>query len=142
MLSGEGSENGEKTTIGTISKKATFHVEQGCSTLFSVNFFAAVLHDCNVKLQETFWLHVFWRKCRTLIFNLVSASISHFVTVATNFSCCSSSKKCLLCFFISRSSSLSLFFSLSFAGLSPPFSFSLSLYSKSVNMTINLCLTL
>ena len=129
MPSGECNENGEKTTIGSISKKATFHVEQGCSTLFFVNFFAAVLHDYNVKLQETFWLHVFWRKCRTLIFNLVSASISHFVTAATNFSCCSSSKKCLLCFFISRSSSLSPFFSppaLSFAGLSPTFSFSLS----------------
>ena len=123
MLSGEGNENGEKTTIGSISKKATFHVEQGCSAL---HFFAAVLHDYNVKLQETFWLHVFWRKCRTLIFNLVPASISHFLIAATNFSCCSSSKKCLLCFFISRSSSLSPFFSLSFAGLSPPFSFSLS----------------
>ena len=123
MLSGEGNENGEKTTIGSISKKATFHVEQGCSAL---NFFAAVLHDYNVKLQETFWLHVFWRKCRTLIFNLVSASISHFLTAATNFSCCSSSKKCLLSFFLSRSSSLSPFFSLSFAGLSPPFSLSLS----------------
>ena len=126
MLSGEGSENGEKTTIGPISKTATFHVEQGCSTLFSVNFFVVVLHDQNVKLQETSWLHVLWRKCRTLIFNLVSASISHFLTAATNFSCCSSSKKCLLSFFLSRSSSLSPFFSLNFAGLSPPFSFSLS----------------
>ena len=129
MLSGEGNENGEKKTIGSISKKATFHVESGCSSLFFVNFFAAVLHDYNVKLQETFWLHVFWRKCRTLIFNLVPASFSHFLTAATNFSCCSSSKKCLLCFFISRSSSLSPFFSppaLSFAGLSPTFSFSLS----------------
>ena len=98
MLSGEGSENGEKTTIGPISKTATFHVEQGCSTLFSVNFFVVVLHDQNVKLQETSWLHVLWRKCRTLIFNLVPASISHFLTAATNFSCYSSSKKCLLCF--------------------------------------------
>ena len=35
-------------------------------------------------------------------------------------------KKCLLRFFISRSKSLSLFFSLSFAGLLPTFSFSLS----------------
>ena len=29
---------------------------------------------------------------------LVAASISHFVTAATKFSCCSSNKKCLLCF--------------------------------------------
>ena len=34
-------------------------------------------------------------------------------------------KKCLLCFFISRSRSLSPFYSLSFAGLPPTFSFSL-----------------
>ena len=27
MLSGEGNENGEKTTIGLISKKATLHVQ-------------------------------------------------------------------------------------------------------------------
>ena len=27
MLSGEGNENGEKTTIGLINKKATFHVQ-------------------------------------------------------------------------------------------------------------------
>ena len=27
MLSGEGNENGEKTTIGPISKKATLHVQ-------------------------------------------------------------------------------------------------------------------
>ena len=118
-------------------------MEQGCSTRFSVNFFVVVLHDYNVKLQETFGLHVFWRKCRTLIFNLVPASISHFLIAATNFSCCSSSKKCLLFFFLSRSSSLSPFFSLSFAGLSPPFSFSLS-FSFSIFEICehdNLCLT-
>ena len=57
---------------------------------------------------------------------LVAASISHFVTAATKFSSCSSNKKCLLRFFISRSKSLSPFFSLSFAGLPPTFSFSLS----------------
>ena len=55
-------------------------------------------------------------------------------------------------FFISRSSSLSLFSPLSFDGLPPTFSFSLyfsfffffclSLYSKIVNMTINLSLIL
>ena len=28
MLSGEGNENGEKTTIGLISKKATLHVQR------------------------------------------------------------------------------------------------------------------
>ena len=56
MLSGEGNVNGEKTTIGLISKKATLHVQH----TFFVHFFAFVLHDYNVKLPETLW-----RKCRT-----------------------------------------------------------------------------
>ena len=57
---------------------------------------------------------------------LVAASISHFVIAAAKFSCCSYNKKRLLCFFISRCRFLSPFFSLSFAGLPPTFSFSLS----------------
>ena len=48
MLSGEGNENGEKTTIGLISKKETLHVQH---TSF-VHFFAVVLHDYNVKLPS------------------------------------------------------------------------------------------
>ena len=62
MLSSEGNENGEKkkTTIGLISKKATLDVQH---TLF-VHFFAVVLHDYNVKLPETSWLHVLCGKCR------------------------------------------------------------------------------
>ena len=59
-------------------------------------------------------------------FALVAASISHFVTAATKFSCCSSNKKMSPLFFISRSRSPSPFFSLSFAGLPPTFSFPLS----------------
>ena len=130
MLSGEGNENGEKTTIGLISKKTTLHVQH----TFFVHFFAVVLHYYNVKLPETFS----WRKCRTcsrslffftaahFLLALVAASISHFVTAATKFSCCSSNKKMSPLFFISRSRSLSPFFSLSFAGLPPTFSFSLS----------------
>ena len=61
MLSGEGKEDGEKTTIGLISKKSNF----GRAAHFFVHFFAVVLHDYNVKLPETSWLHVLWRKCRT-----------------------------------------------------------------------------
>ena len=92
-----------------------------------------------MKLPETSWLHVLWRKCRTCsrstFFSLpahfhlalVATGISHFVTVATKFSCCSSNKKNMSSvFFISRSRPLSPFFSLSFAGLPPTFSFSLS----------------
>ena len=61
MLSGEGNENGEKTTIGLINKKTTLHVQY---TVF-VHFITVVLHDHNVKLPKTSQLHVLWRKCRT-----------------------------------------------------------------------------
>ena len=64
MLSGKGNENGDKTTIGLISKKATLHVYT-----FFVHFFAAVLHDYNVKLQETSLLHVLWRKFRASLYS-------------------------------------------------------------------------
>ena len=60
-----------------------------------------------MKHPENF-LNVLWRKCRTcswslffslpLIFNVVAASTSHFLTTATKFSCYYSNKKCLLCF--------------------------------------------
>ena len=89
--------NGEKTTIGLISKKATLHVQH---TILSgadfVYFFAVVLHN-NVKLPETSWLHVLWRNCRMcsvhfffffslpLIFTFVAASFSCFPTAATKF---------------------------------------------------------
>jgi len=49
MLSGEGNENGEKTTIGLISKKTTLHVQH----TFFVHFFAVALNDHYVKLPET-----------------------------------------------------------------------------------------
>ena len=48
MLSGEGNENGEKTTIGLIIQKSKFaraaHFE---------HFFVIVLHDYKVKFPET-----------------------------------------------------------------------------------------
>ena len=137
MLSGEGNENCEKTTIDLISKKTTLHVQH----TFLVHFFAAVLHDY-VKRPETSWLHVLWRKCRTcscslfsllLIFYSVGASISHFLTASTN-SCCSSPLPLLL--------SIALFL----FGLRWPVAFfrlffsvfPLSLYSRFVGMPINI----
>ena len=45
MLSGEGNENGEETTICPISKKATLHVQH----TFCVHFFAA---RCFSRLQR------------------------------------------------------------------------------------------
>ena len=67
MLSGEGNEKGENTTIGPISRKSNFFYK--CSTgTFYVHFFVVVLHDYNVKLPETSPLHDLWRKCRTIFF--------------------------------------------------------------------------
>ena len=132
MLSGEGNENGEKTTIGLISKKATLQVA-------TAHFFCTFLCSCFAQLQressrnflvtrileEISYVFSFtFFHCHSFHLALVAASISHVVTTATKFSYCSSNKKCLLCFvlfcfFIARSRSLSPFFSLSFAGLPP-----------------------
>ena len=80
-----------------------------------------------------------------LIFTLVAPSISHFLTGTTKFSCCSSSKKCLLCFL-----SLALVLCRPFSRWASPvcrllsliLCLSLSLYSKFVDMTVNLSLIL
>ena len=157
MLRGDGNENGEKTTIGPISKKVTLHVQN----TFFVHFLVVVLHDYNLTLSETSWLHVLRKKGRTCSFSLsltshfsfplsLLASISHFLIAATKFHVVTP-KKCFVCFFPLaialflvelRFASLvcrptfSFFFSLSLS-LSP-----LSLYSKFVDMTINLSLIL
>ena len=109
----------------TTSLKKTLHVQH----TFFVHFFAVVWHDYNVKRPETSWLHVLWKKCRTcscwlffslsLIFTLVAANISHFLTAATKFLVVPPTKNVSFVFSIP----LKLFFSLSFAGLSPYFLF-------------------
>ena len=118
---------------------------------FFVHFFTVVLHDYNVKLPETSQLHVFFVHfffSLSLIFTLHWWPLAFLILSPPlqNFHVVLSTKKCLLCFFISRSKSLSPFFSLSFAGLPPTFSLflcvSLALYSKFVDMTINLSLIL
>ena len=54
--SGEGKENGKKTTIGLISKnKKNF----APAAHFFVHLFAVVLHDNKVKRPETPWLHFY-----------------------------------------------------------------------------------
>ena len=115
MLSGEGSENSEKTTIGLVSKKTTLHLQHTCF----VHFFGVVLHDYNVELPETSWLHVLWRKCRTSscsfffhcrIFSPWWPLTFIFPPPLQKFSCCSSDKKKSLLSFISRFRSLSLLF--------------------------------
>ena len=139
MPNGEGSA-GEwwKTTIGLISKKSNF--------ARAAHFFCTFLCRCFARLQRetsrNFLVTRFmdWNVVRFLVhffftaahfhLALVAASISHFVTTATKLSCCSSKEKIPPLFFISRSRYLSPFISLSFAGLPPTFSFSLSFSSS------------
>ena len=134
MLSGEGNENGEKTT-----KKKLLDVQH--------TFFCTFLCRCFTRLQretsrnflvtrfieEISYLFLFTLFFSLpLIFTLVAASISHFLRckIFTFFF----HKKLSPLFFISLSSSLSCFLSFSFDGLSPPFSFSLS-FSFSIFQT-------
>ena len=131
MLSGEGSAGERcKTTIGLISKKATLHVQHTffctflcCQCETSINFLVTLLME---EMSYVFSFTCF--HCRSFLpcIWLVAVGISHFVTAATKFSSCSSNKKMSLLFLTCRSRSLSPFFSLSFAGLTPTFSFSLS----------------
>ena len=126
----------EKTAIGLISKK------QFCT---AAHFFCTFICRCFARLQRktsrnflvtrfmaemshVFLFNIFFFHCRSIIFTLVAASTSHFLTATTKFSCFSSNKKILSFAFLSRASSLSLSFSLSFAGLSPTLSLSLSLH--------------
>ena len=153
MLSGEGNENGEKTTIGLISKKATLHVQH----TFFVHFFAVVLHDYNVKLPETSLLLVFWRKGRTSVsftfFSLLLIFTLHWWPLAflilspplQNFHVVLPTKKCLLCFLslaLDLCRPFSRWASLACRLLSLFLCLSLALYSKFVDMTINLSLIL
>ena len=152
MLSGEGNagERWKTKQLVLLAKEQLCT----CSTLYCT-FLCRCLarlgpHDYNVKLPETsleeMFLFTFFH-CRSFspCIWLVAASISHFVTAATRFSCCSSSIKCLLCFLslaqdlcrpFSRSASLA------FCLLSLFLCLSLALYSRFVDMTINLNLIL
>ena len=97
----------KKITIGLISKKATLHVQH---TLF-VHFFAVVLHDYNVKLPETFLLHVFWGKCRTcsrsLFFSLPLIFTLHWCRY--HFSFCHRCYKVFMLFFHQKNISFVFF---------------------------------
>ena len=128
-----GNENGKKTTIGLISKKTTLHVQHTFLyiSVFAV-FFARLQRETSRNFQVTrlmkemsyvFLFTIFfsffycrsispWWPLAFLIF-WSPLQIFHLVLPTKN----------VLLFYIFRSSSLSLFFSSSFAGLSPAFSF-------------------
>ena len=116
---------------------------------FFVHFFAVVLHDYNAKLPETF----LWRKCRTcslsiffslpLIFSLHWWPLAFLILLPPlqNFMLFFQPKKCLLCFLSLALDLCRPFFrwvSLACRLLSLFLLFSLTLYSKFVDVTINL----
>ena len=149
MLSGEGNAGDRrKTTIGLNSKKNNNNNFPHAAHFFFFHFLGVVLHDYNAKLPETVFL---WGKCRTcyrsLFFTaahfhltLVAASISHSVVPATKFSYWLPTKN--VSFFLSLALDLCRPFSrwvlLACRLLSLFLCLSLALWSKFVDMTINL----
>ena len=135
MLSGEGNEKGEKTAIGLISKKSNFARAAHFFRTFLCRCFARLQHDTSGNFLVTLFLEeisylflfTFFITARSFSPSLPRAFLI-LITTATKFSCCSSNKKCLLFFFISRSRPLSPFFSLSFADLPSTSSVFLFLY--------------
>ena len=136
MLSDEGNA-GEwwKTAIGLISKKSNFARAAHFFLYISLPlFFTTTTWNFQKLLSHTFYggtvvrvlVHYFFTAAYFYLSLVAATSISHFVTATTKFSCYSSNKKMSPLFFISRSRPLSPFFSLSFAGPTPTFSFSLS----------------
>ena len=116
---------------GLISKKATLHVQH--------TFFSTFLCRCFARLQRETSRHFLVMKEMLYIFSFTFFSLPltftwHWWPLAflilspplQNFHVVLPTKKMSPLFFISRSKSLSPFFSLSFAGLPPTFSFSLS----------------
>ena len=115
MQSSKGNENGEKTTIGLISKKATLHV-QHTFLYISLPLFCMTKTWKFQKLPSyTFYdgnvvwvlVHFFFHCCS---FSPLATSISYFLNATKNFSSCPSNKECLLCFL---SLALALFHSFS-----------------------------
>ena len=138
MLSGEGN-GGERwnRTIGLITKKATLHVQHNFCTFLCCCFArlqretSRNFSDVTRCLEEMSFLCSFTFFPLPLIFTLhwwlkfliLSPPLQNFHVVLPT-------QKGLLSFIISRSRCLSPFFSLSFAGLPPTFSFPQSFSSS------------
>ena len=132
MLSSEGNAGERwKTTIGLISKKATLLVQHTFLHISLQLFCTTTTWNLLKLLSHTFYrgnavrfLVHFFLTADHFHLALMTTGISHFVNAA--FVGRKFQQKMSPLFFISRSRSLSPYFSLSFAGLSPTFSFSLS----------------
>ena len=86
MLSGEGNENGEKTTIGLNSKEVTLHVQQSFC-IFLCRFFARLQSEIFQKLPDyTFYGgNVVRVVLFTFVFTAALFYLPHFLTAATKF---------------------------------------------------------
>ena len=133
MLSGEGNENGKKTTIGLISK--TLHVHHTLSYISLPLFSRTTAWNCQKLPSYTFDGGSVVRILVTRPFYFFFTSAHFHLGGRSRFLCSHRRYKIFLFFFqqilspfffISGFSSLSLFFSLSFARLSPTFSFSMT----------------
>ena len=91
MLSGEGNENGEKTTICLISKKATLQVQHSFFCTFLYRYLARLQRETSRNflatpfMKEMSYVFLFTFFPLSLIFTQVAASISYFLTATTKF---------------------------------------------------------
>ena len=148
MLSGKVKRERRKNNNGSNSKKAAKKCTLFCT--FLCRCFAEIQRETSIN----FLVKRFMKKCRTcfcfffslpLIFTVVAASISHFLTAATKFSCCSSTQKylnCILSLTLALCRSFTRWASLACHLLSLFLCISISLYSKFVDMKTNLSLIL
>ena len=148
MLNGEGNAGERWETTIRLMSLITLHVQHTFLYISLPLFFTTTKWNVQKLLSYTFYGR---NVVRVIVHCFFTATHFHLALVAavTKFSCRSPNKKLSPLFFISRSRSLSPFFSLNFAGVPPAFSFSidflclsLSLYSTFVNITFNLTLIL
>ena len=133
MLSGEGNARERwKTTIGLISKKATLHVQHTFFCTFLCSYFARLQRETCWNflvtrfIEEMSYVFSFTFFSLPLNFTLHWWPLAFLILSPPLLLEENSNKKMSPLFFISRSRSLTPYFSLSFAGLWPTFSFSLS----------------
>ena len=154
MLSGKSNAvEREKTAIGLISKKATLHVQHTFFCTFICLCFAPLQRETSGNFLVTRFMEEMSYVFSFTFFHC--RSFSPCICGRLHFLFCHRCYKIFLLFFQQKNASfvffsppqisVALFFSLSFACLQPTSLFpciSLSLYSKFVDMTINLSLIL
>ena len=136
MLSGEGNENGERTTIGLISKKKkNFARAAHFSCIFICRCFARQQSETSKNVVVT----LLWRKCRTshVLVHFFFNAAHFFLGDRQHFSFPHRGYKFILFQFQQKNGSIPLALALR-RSFSLFLCLCLSLYSKFVDMTINL----